>query len=140
MTSALVTRAVYPGTFEPFTDGHRDVVNRARRLFDEVTVLVAINGDKRPEVSELDRAESIRRSLPAPWTTVAVVAWTGLTSTYCQNVGASVIVRGVRNCSDMVQEQRLAAMNETFGVTTLLLPARPELTATSSSAVRSATR
>jgi len=139
-TTAPVIRAVYPGTFDPFTDGHRDIVDRTRRLFAEVVVLVAVNGDKQPGGGgPVERADSVRRQLPEAWTNVAVVAWTGLTATYCQTVGTSVIVRGVRNASDVLQEQRLAAMNEKLGVTTLLLPARPALAALSSSAVRAAT-
>jgi pantetheine-phosphate adenylyltransferase len=128
--------AVYPGTFDPFTPGHRDVVERARRLFDHVTVLVAVNDDKRPTRTGTERAQDIRASLPAAWTNVTVAAWTGLTATYCRQHGNAVIIRGVRNAADSVREYELAAMNESLGVTTLFLPARPELATTSSTAVR----
>jgi pantetheine-phosphate adenylyltransferase len=106
-------RAVYPGTFDPFTAGHRDVVDRVRRLFDEVVVLVAVNGDKRPAAGTADRADRIRAAL-----------------------GASVLVRGVRDQADLRHEYPLAVMNESLGVTTLLVPARPELARVSSTAVR----
>jgi pantetheine-phosphate adenylyltransferase len=128
--------AVYPGTFDPFTPGHRDIVERARRLFDHVTVLVAINDDKRPTRSGTERAHDIRAALPAAWTNVTVVAWTGLTAAYCRKLGIAVIVRGVRNAADTVREYELAAMNESLGVTTLFLPARPELATVSSTAMR----
>ena len=128
--------AVYPGTFDPFSGGHRDLVDRARRLFEHVTVLVAVNGEKRPTKAGAERALDIRASLPADWENVTVAAWNGLTVAYCQRHGAGVIVRGVRNSSDAVREYELAAMNEALGVTTLFIPARPELAAVSSTVVR----
>ncbi|MEU5941018.1 pantetheine-phosphate adenylyltransferase [Micromonospora sp. NPDC047548] len=130
------SRAVYPGTFDPFTDGHRDLVDRARRLFEHVTVLVAVNDKKRPTKTGAERALDIRATLRADWENVTVVAWSGLTAAYCQQHGAGVIIRGVRNAIDAVREYQLAAMNETLGTTTLFMPARPELATISSTAVR----
>ena len=129
-------RAVYPGTFDPFTAGHFDVVERARRLFDQLTVLVAVNAEKQPAVAGPQRAAAVRAVLPAGWGDVTVVVWAGLTAAYCRRHGIGVIVRGVRNTADAVRESQLAAMNEDLGVTTLLLPARPELAALSSTVVR----
>ncbi|MFI2710859.1 pantetheine-phosphate adenylyltransferase [Micromonospora sp. NPDC018662] len=134
-----VVRAVYPGTFDPFTPGHRNVVDRARGLFDEVVVLVAINGDKRPGADEQQRAAAVQAALPAGRTTVTVAAWRGLTAAYCRRHGAEVIVRGVRNTTDLQAEHRLAAMNQSLGVPTVFLPALPDLAATSSTAVRTST-
>ncbi|MEV4639278.1 pantetheine-phosphate adenylyltransferase [Actinoplanes sp. NPDC049548] len=131
-----MTRAVCPGTFDPFTPGHFDIVARARHLFDHVTVLVAVNDDKRPSRPTAARATDIQRLLPADWDNVSVAAWRGLTVDYCRRHGSSVIVRGVRNATDWQYEHRLAAMNESLGIPTLFLPARPELAATSSTAVR----
>jgi pantetheine-phosphate adenylyltransferase len=136
--SAGNRRAVYPGTFDPFTAGHRDVVDRARRLFDHVTVLVAVNGDKCPAQAGEARAEAVREALPADWTSVTVAAWSGLTVGYCLGQGIEVIVRGVRNHVDLRREYAFAAMNESLGVSTLLLPARPSLALVSSTAVRNA--
>ena len=73
-------RAVFPGTFDPFTPGHVDVVDRARRLFDHVTVLVAVNDGKRPSEPPAVRAAENRDMLPARWNNVAVAAWHGLTA------------------------------------------------------------
>ena len=137
-TPAHSARAVYPGTFDPFTDGHRDLVDRARRLFDNVTVLVAVNGEKQPTRPAAERAQNIRAALPADWANVTVTAWTGLTATYCHQHGSGVIIRGVRNATDGLHEHQLAAMNETLGITTLFIPARPELATISSTAVRAA--
>ena len=130
------SHAVYPGTFDPFTAGHLDVVDRVRRLFDRVTVLVAVNAAKHPTATQAARLAALRELLPAGWSNVTVTAWAGLTATFCHEHGSAVIVRGVRDQTDLRQEQQLAAANEELGITTLLVPARPELAAVSSSAVR----
>jgi pantetheine-phosphate adenylyltransferase len=130
------TRAVYPGTFDPFTPGHLDVVDRARRMFDQVTVLVAVNDGKRPSGTTVTRARDIQGLLPAGWENVTVAAWHGLTADYCRLNGCGLIIRGVRNSTDFLREHELAATNEALGVTTLFMPARPELAKMSSTAVR----
>jgi pantetheine-phosphate adenylyltransferase len=129
-------RAVYPGSFDPFTPGHLNVVDRARGLFDEVVVLVAVNSTKQPSADEEERAAAVRAILPVGWTSVTVAAWSGLTSAYCRRHDVGVIVRGVRNTSDLQTEYRLAAMNQSLGVPTVFLPAQPDLAAVSSTAVR----
>ncbi|WP_191837378.1 pantetheine-phosphate adenylyltransferase [Catellatospora chokoriensis] len=129
-------RAVYPGTFDPFTPGHFDVVDRSRHMFDQVTILVAVNGAKRPSQTTAARAGEIRSSLPVGWENVAVATWHGLTVDYCRRNGCRVIIRGVRNSADYLYEHELAATNEALGVTTLFVPARPELVTMSSTAVR----
>ena len=73
-------RAVYPGTFDPFTPGHLDITSRARRLFEHLTVLVAVNDDKQPTRPDTARANAVRTALPPHWTNVTVAAWTGLTA------------------------------------------------------------
>jgi pantetheine-phosphate adenylyltransferase len=128
--------AVYPGTFDPFTAGHADVVERVRLLFDRVTVLVAVNGGKQPAATLERRLEALRCLLPADWSNVGVMAWAGLTAVFCHEHRSGVIVRGVRNHTDLRLEYQLAAMNEEMGITTLLVPARPGLAAVSSTAMR----
>jgi pantetheine-phosphate adenylyltransferase len=132
----LGEHAVYPGTFDPFTPGHFDIVERARHLFARVTVLVAVNADKQPARTLSERAIELRRELPANWDNVSVAAWAGLTAAFCRQHGAGVIIRGVRNRSDFRHESQLAAINEAMGVTTLLLPAQPGLVALSSTVLR----
>jgi pantetheine-phosphate adenylyltransferase len=132
----LMEHAVYPGTFDPVTPGHLDIIERARHLFARVTVLVAVNGDKQPSGTPSERAVQLRREFPASWDNVSVTAWAGLTVAFCRQHGAGVIIRGVRNRSDLRHEYQLAAMNEYLGVTTLLLPARPGLAAMSSTVLR----
>ena len=134
--SRLGEHAVYPGTFDPVTPGHLDIIERARHLFARITVLVAVNGAKRPASTPSERAIRLRRELPANWDNVSVTTWAGLTVTFCRDQGADVIIRGVRNQSDLRYEYQLAAMNEDLGITTLLLPARPGLAAMSSTVSR----
>ena len=134
--SRLGEHAVYPGTFDPVTPGHLDVIERAQHLFTRITVLVAVNGDKQPAGTPSERALQLRRELPADSDNVSVIAWAGLTVAFCRQNGADVIIRGVRNRSDLRQEYQLAAMNEALGITTLLLPAQPGLAAVSSTVLR----
>lgn len=112
------------------------MVNRARGLFDEVVVLVAVNSSKHPGADEEQRAAAVRAILPVEWTSVSVAAWSGLTSAYCRRHEVGVIIRGVRNTTDLQAECQLAAVNQSLGVPTVLLPAQPELAAVSSTAVR----
>ena len=128
--------AVYPGSFDPVTRGHLDIIERARHLFVRVTVLVAVNSDKQPATTPSERAIQVRRELPADWDNVSVTAWAGLTADFCRRHGAGVIIRGVRNRSDLLDEYQLAAMNQTMGVTTMLLPAQPGLVVVSSTVLR----
>jgi pantetheine-phosphate adenylyltransferase len=129
-------RAVYPGTFDPFTPGHADIVARARHVFDRVTILVAINSTKVATATLIEKAERVRAALPSDWATVDVDICAALTATYCREHDVAVIIRGIRNTTDAMQEYRLAAMNESQGVQTLLLPARPELSGVSSTMLR----
>jgi pantetheine-phosphate adenylyltransferase len=128
--------AVYPGTFDPVTPGHLDIIERARHLCVRLTVLVAVNSAKQPAGTEPERAARLRREVPAGWDNVSVAAWDGLTVAFCAQHGAGVIIRGVRNGSDLRHEYQLAVMNETLGITTLLLPARPGLAGVSSTVLR----
>jgi pantetheine-phosphate adenylyltransferase len=105
-------------------------------MFHQVTVLVAVNDGKRPSGTTAARAREIRSILPAGWENVAVDAWHGLTVDYCLRSGCGVIIRGLRNSTDCFREYELAAMNQALGVTTLFIPARPELATMSSTAVR----
>lgn len=134
--SRVGEHAVYPGSFDPVTRGHLDIIERARHLFVRVTVLVAVNSDKQPATTPPERVIQVRRELPADWDSVSVTAWAGLTAEFCRHHGAGVIIRGVRNQSDLLDEYQLAVMNQTMGITTMLLPAQPGLAVVSSTALR----
>jgi pantetheine-phosphate adenylyltransferase len=120
--------AVVPGSFDPVTLGHLDVIGRAADLFDEVHVLVVHNPDKKPAMFEaVDRVRLIRDSLVevgAP-ETVTVGEWTsGLLVDYCRQVGAKVLVKGVRSGEDVAYETPMAIMNRHLAdvETVFLLP------------------
>lgn len=111
----LGEHAVYPGTFDPVTPCHSDIIYRARHLSLRVTVLVAINGDKQPISTQSERVIQLRQQLPADWDNVSVTAWAGLTVTFCQQHRAGVIIRGVRNGSDLRHEYEAAAAGSGAG-------------------------
>ncbi|PZE25507.1 pantetheine-phosphate adenylyltransferase [Curtobacterium sp. MCLR17_042] len=120
--------AVVPGSFDPVTLGHLDVIGRAAGLFDEVHVLVVHNPDKKPAMFEaVDRVRLIKDSLievGAP-ETVTVGEWTsGLLVDYCRQVGAKVLVKGVRSGEDVAYETPMAIMNRHLAdvETVFLLP------------------
>ena len=117
-----IKRAVYPGTFDPITNGHEDLVQRASRLFDEVIVGVAHSQAKRPFFS-LDERVSIAKEVLAAYPNVKVLGFAGLLSGFVREHEAGVILRGLRAVSDFEYEFQLAGMNRTLapGVETLFL-------------------
>ncbi len=120
--------AVVPGSFDPVTLGHLDVIGRAAGLFEEVHVLVVHNPDKKPAMFEaVDRVRLIEESLAEVGTpgTVRVGEWTsGLLVDYCRQVGAKVLVKGVRSGEDVAYETPMAIMNRHLAdvETVFLLP------------------
>jgi pantetheine-phosphate adenylyltransferase len=117
-----VKRAVYPGTFDPITNGHEDLIQRAARLFDEVIVGVAHSQAKRPFFS-LDERVSLAVAVLAQYPNVKVLGFSGLLSEFVKDQQASVILRGLRAVSDFEYEFQLAGMNRRLapGVETLFL-------------------
>jgi pantetheine-phosphate adenylyltransferase len=102
--------AVYPGTFDPLTSGHEDIVRRASRLFTKVIVAVADNTSKKSFFS-LDERVEIAAEVLADCPNVEVVGFSGLLMKFVQEQGASVVVRGLRAVSDFEYEFQLAGMN-----------------------------
>jgi pantetheine-phosphate adenylyltransferase len=117
-----ITRAVYPGTFDPITNGHEDLIQRASRLFDEVIVGVAHSQAKRPFFS-LDERVSLAKEVLAPYKNVSVSGFSGLLSEFVKEQSAAIILRGLRAVSDFEYEFQLAGMNRRLapGVETLFL-------------------
>ena len=107
--------AVYSGTFDPFTLGHEDIVRRAAGLFDQLVVAVATAHHKKTLFSLTERVaqveEAVQGLAPAGSAPVRVVPFDGLIMDFCQQQGASAVVRGVRNLSDFDYEAQMAAMN-----------------------------
>jgi len=117
-----MTLAVYPGTFDPITNGHEDLIQRASRLFDQVVVGVAHSQAKRPFFS-LDERVALARDVLAPYANVKVLGFAGLLSEFVREQKAGVILRGLRAVSDFEYEFQLAGMNRRLapGVETLFL-------------------
>jgi pantetheine-phosphate adenylyltransferase len=105
----VTRRAIYPGTFDPITMGHLDIIERSAMLFDEIIVAVLLNINKQPMFSTVERVEMIRQVMP--WANVRVETFEGLLVHYAKEQGAQVIVRGIRAISDYEYELQMALMN-----------------------------
>lgn len=103
--------AIYPGSFDPITNGHLDILNRAIEVFDKVIVLVAFNGSKNSRFSVEERVEMIKEAT-ANMPNVEVDSYEGLTVKYAKEHGAKHLIRGLRAVSDFEYEFRLASANE----------------------------
>lgn len=105
-----MVKAIYPGSFDPVTRGHLDLVQRALPLFDQLTVAVAINRQKTATFTPEERVDMLRRVLPND-PRLSVVAFHGLVVDFCRERGISAILRGVRTVSDFEYEYQLALTN-----------------------------
>jgi len=105
----VTRRAIYPGSFDPITNGHLDIIERSAKLFDEVIVSVLVNEDKNPMFSTQERVELIQTV--SRWSNVTVGTFEGLLVHYAVEQGAQVIVRGIRAVSDYEYELQMALMN-----------------------------
>lgn len=132
-----VHRALFPGSFDPFTAGHLNILKRALTMFDEVIVAVGINQDKRGFFS-MDQRLDIIAQATARMEGVRVIKYDNLTIDTCQELGVRHIVRGVRNMIDFETERSVADMNRRLDATveTIIIPTAQEFAHISSSAVR----
>lgn len=132
-------RAVYQGTFDPFTGGHLSVLRVARALFDEVVVLLLVNPAKQPLFSLPERLEMVRRAV-ADLPGVTADSAEGLLVEYMRPRGITFCVRGVRNAQDAAYELKNHSLSQALypPLQTLLLPCAPQWQAVSSSAVKAA--
>jgi pantetheine-phosphate adenylyltransferase len=106
----LTRIAVYPGTFDPVTNGHLDLANRGRKHFDQLYIAVLANEGKEPLFSVEERMSLLREAV-APWDNVKVASFGGLLVDYARSVGASMILRGIRAITDFEYEMQMAMMN-----------------------------
>jgi pantetheine-phosphate adenylyltransferase len=115
-------RAVCPGSFDPVTNGHLDILRRAARLFDEVVVAVGVNVSKSRLFSAEERLDLLRRAT-VDMPNVRVAGFTGLIVDFCQEVDAVAIVKGLRGATDYEYELPMAQMNvHLTGIETVFLP------------------
>ncbi len=130
-------RALFPGSFDPFTSGHLNILSRALTMFDEVVVAVGVNQDKRGFYSMEQRKDIIRQAT-AGMKGVKIIHYDGLTIETCRQEGIRHIVRGVRNMTDFDNEQAIADANRHLApeIETIIIPTSQEYSHISSSAVR----
>ena len=133
--------AVYPGTFDPITNGHTDLVSRAARVFSKVIIAIAESPHKKPLFS-LEKRIELSRNEMAHLENVEVVGFSNLLVEFVQQIGASVIVRGLRAVSDFEYEFQLASMNRHLApaVETLFLTPDEDYSFISSSLVKEIAR
>lgn len=133
---SLVRRAVCPGSFDPVTNGHLDIISRAASLFDEVTVAVLINKKKSSLFTVAERIDMLRDAT-ATFDNVVVDSFHGLLVDFCQERDISAIVKGLRAISDFDYELQMAQMNHGLtGVETLFVSTNPLYSYLSSSLVK----
>jgi pantetheine-phosphate adenylyltransferase len=128
---------LFPGTFDPVTLGHTDIINRALPLFDKIYVGIGINSSKNPMFSAEQRMEwfkEIYKDEPR----VESVVYDGLTVHYCEKIGARFILRGIRYVSDFEYEKTIADANRTMdkNIETIFLTGEPKYTSVASTIVR----
>jgi pantetheine-phosphate adenylyltransferase len=130
--------AIYPGTFDPITNGHIDIIERAIEIFDRVIVTVARNSAKSPMFSDDERLEMIRKVVKKYGRKVQVDSFSGLLVDYARSRGAVAIVRGLRAISDFEYEFQMALMNRKLskGISTVYLMPHERYTYLNSSIVR----
>lgn len=128
--------ALFPGSFDPFTIGHYDIVERALGLFDRVVIAIGENNTKQPIFPLDERLAAIRKAF-TDQPRVEVVSYSDLTVDLAQRIGAQFIIRGVRDTRDFEYERSIAEANRQLGnIETVLLYTRPEYAHISSTLVR----
>lgn len=130
-------KALFPGSFDPFTAGHLNILTRALGMFDEVVVAVGVNQDKRGLFSNEQKLDIIHQAIDS-LDNVEVTSYDGLTVDICRQLGIIHIVRGVRNMIDFENERAIADANRRIApeIETIIIPTAQEYAHISSSAVR----
>ena len=132
-----MNKVIYPGTFDPVTYGHIDVIKRATELFDFVAVTVAVNPGKKPLFSTKERVEMLKESLK-DFDNVSVDSFNGLVVDHAKAVGATGIIRGLRAVSDFEYEFQMALMNRKLAedIATIFLMPHEKFTYLNSTIIR----
>ena len=128
--------AIFPGSFDPITLGHIDIIKRSAKIFDKLVIAIGDNPDKRSTFSVHERIELIQTCL-GEISNVEVKSYTGLTVKFAQKIGAKTIIRGLRNSADFQYESQIAFTNQAVtGIETLFMLTAPQHAFTSSSLIR----
>ncbi len=133
----MAKTALFPGSFDPFTSGHLNILKRALTMFDNVVVAIGLNQDKRGFYSNEQKKDIIRQAVRG-LDSVRVIEYDGLTIEVCRDLGIRHIVRGVRNMLDFENERAIADANRRLApeIETIIIPTAQEFAHISSSAVR----
>lgn len=136
-----MTIAIYPGSFDPLTNGHLDILERASKLFDRVIIAVLINSSKQPFLPIDDKIQLITQSV-SRFKNVEVDSFKGLTVEYAKMKKANALIRGLRAISDFEYEMQMAQMNKSLyhELETIFLTPKPEFNFISSSLVKEIAR
>lgn len=136
MSDTASRKAIFPGSFDPLTNGHLDIIRRGAGMFDELIVAVGYNPLKTEFLPHTTRVEILRQAVAALGN-VRVDSFVGLTVEYARRQGVSVLLRGLRNGADLSREFQVALTNRVVGgVETIFLMAGPEHAFTSSSLIK----
>ena len=134
--STLHNKVLFPGSFDPFTKGHADLVERGLQLFDHVVIAIGYNENKAGWIPVEERVKALK-ALYAGDSRVTVESYFCLTTDFARQCGAAAILRGIRSVKDYEYEMQLADVNRQIsGIETVLLFAAPQLSSVSSSVVR----
>ena len=132
----MIRTGIYPGTFDPITNGHLDIVERAARMYDEVTIAVLTNRNK-AGLFTVDERIALLEEVTAKFENVRVEAFEGLLVDFCREHDTRVIVKGLRAVSDFDYELQMAQMNQQLsGIDTFFISTSPQYSFLSSSLVR----
>ena len=132
-----MVKAVFAGSFDPPTYGHLNVIQRASKLFDCVDVVISVNPDKKYMFNENERYEMLSEMIK-PFSNVELHIWDGLIVKYAEQVGAKVLVRGIRTQNDFLYEFDLALMNKALdaNIETMFIPTDEEFAIVKSSSIK----
>ena len=132
-----MVKAVFAGSFDPPTNGHLDIIKRASGLFESVDVVVSVNPEKHTMFSEEERVQFLKE-LIKPFNNVSVHSYKGIIVNYAKEVGAKVLVRGVRSANDFVYEFELALMNQNLNpdIETVFLQSKEKYAIVKSSSIK----
>ncbi len=130
-------KALFPGTFDPPTVGHLNIIERASKLFDQVVVAVFVNINKDAQIFSIDERKSFLQQIAKPFSNVKIVSYSGLVADFVKENKIDVIIRGLRTSNNFDREVQLAHANKVLsGVETLFLPSDPHFRSISATLIR----